>query len=145
MRFNANLLSLPALFLTSGVLAQLSGVPTSYTPDVTYDGNSFVFCSEQDCAGTCEVVSSATLDAKAAHVAPNDMGFLSLYWYDVPSYAWDVHTCLTYGCEAGAVQVEGNICYNLLDNGVPTDYYIYYFTVRSFGARRASKCVHMVS
>lgn len=126
MHLKAHLLLLPAL-ITSGVLAQLSGEATSYTPDVTYDGNSFVFCSDQNCAGTCDVVSTAGLDAKAGHGEAN--GYLSMYWYDVPSYAWDVYTCISYEC-ATAVQIEGNICYNLYDNGAPADYYTYYFLVR---------------
>ena len=129
MHLKAHLLFLPALLVTSSVLAQLSGEATSYTPDVTYDGNSFVFCSAQDCAGTCEVASTAELAAKSGHVAPNDMGYLSMYWYNLGDYGWDVFTCISYEC-ATAVQIEGNICYNLYENGAPADYYTYYFLVR---------------
>ncbi|KAG8219087.1 hypothetical protein J3R82DRAFT_4847 [Butyriboletus roseoflavus] len=135
MRFNTHLLFLPALSVTSGVLAQLSAVATSYTPDVTYppptsyNVDSFVFCSAQDCSGTCEVESAEYVPADDAEVAPNDMGFQSIYWYDPGGYGWDLYTCLEAGC-GNAVQFGANTCYNLYDNGVPTDFYVYYYFVQ---------------
>ncbi|KAG8219088.1 hypothetical protein J3R82DRAFT_4848 [Butyriboletus roseoflavus] len=119
----------------SGVLAQLSAVATSYTPDVTYppptsyNVDSFVFCSAQDCTGTCEVESTEYIPADDAEVAPNDMGYKSIYWYDPGSYRWDLYTCLAAGC-GNAVQIGPNTCYNLYDNGVLTDFYVYYYYVQ---------------
>ncbi|KAH0840351.1 hypothetical protein J3R83DRAFT_1370, partial [Lanmaoa asiatica] len=130
MRLNNHVLFLPSLLAITGVVAQQSASPTSGTPDVTYPtDDAFVFCSAQDCTGTCEVADTAGLDAKAGHVAPNDMGFLSMYWYDPGSYAWDVFTCVNYSTCGTAVGIGPNTCYNLYDNGTPTDFYEYYFLV----------------
>ncbi|KAG8219086.1 hypothetical protein J3R82DRAFT_4846 [Butyriboletus roseoflavus] len=132
MRFNTHLLFLPALFVTSGVLAQLSAVATSYTPDVTYPPpingvyDAFVFCSAQDCSGTCEAENVESVPDDDAEAAPYDMGFQSIYWYDPGGYTLDLYTCLAPGC-GDAVLIGPNTCYNLYDNGVPTDFYTFYY------------------
>ncbi|KAH0840353.1 hypothetical protein J3R83DRAFT_1372 [Lanmaoa asiatica] len=97
-------------------------------PDVTYptDG-AFVFCSAQSCTGTCEVADAAGVDSKAGHGAPNGMGFLSIYWYNPGDYTWDVFTCVNYSTCGTAVGIGPNTCYNLYDNGTPTDFYEYYY------------------
>lgn len=134
MHSNALALFFPALFVTSDVLAQLSGVATSYTPDVTYpapvNGNvdAFVFCSGQDCTG-CEVVSASGIAADNGHGAPNGMGFVSMYWHDPGNYAWNLYTTLTYDSPTD-VQIEPNTCYNLYDNGVLADYDNYFYFVQ---------------
>ncbi|KAH0840278.1 hypothetical protein J3R83DRAFT_1286 [Lanmaoa asiatica] len=130
MRLN-NVLFLPSLFVMSGVLAQLSAEPTSSTPDVTYPADdAFVFCSAQDCTGTCAVVDSATGGpADTAHSAPNGMGFQSIYWYDPGHYRWDLYTCITYGCH-NEVDILPGTCYNLYDNGVATDFYVWFYYIQ---------------
>ncbi|KAG8219084.1 hypothetical protein J3R82DRAFT_4844 [Butyriboletus roseoflavus] len=94
MRLNTRLLSLPALFAITGVLAQQSASPTGGTPDVTYPtDDAFVFCSAQDCTGTCDVVNTDTVPKDDGEFAPN---FLSIYWYDPGHYSWDLYTCISY-------------------------------------------------
>ena len=132
MHFNAHLFLFPALFIASGVLAQLSAVATSYTPDVTYTEvdytlDSFVFCSAQNCEGTCEVVNVSGVPPDDGHAPPNDMGYLSMYWYDPGSYAWDVYTCISPSECTADVQIGPNTCYNLYDNGVPTYFSDYFY------------------
>ncbi|KAH0840352.1 hypothetical protein J3R83DRAFT_1371 [Lanmaoa asiatica] len=130
MRLNTHMLFLPSLFIMNGVLAQLSAEPSGGAPTATYpDDDAFVLCSGQDCTGTCEVVDSAGIAAGDGRYAPGDMGFLSIYWYDPGSYAWDVYTCPGVGCTAD-VQIGPNTCYNLYDNGVPTDFYEFFFYVQ---------------
>ncbi|KAG8219093.1 hypothetical protein J3R82DRAFT_4853 [Butyriboletus roseoflavus] len=137
MYFNTHTLLFPALFVTSGVLAQLSAVATGYTPDVTYPGpinghvDSFVFCSAQDCSGTCEIESTAYIAADDGHDAPNDMGYLSIYWYDPGSYAWDLYTCISPTECTADVQIGPNTCYNLYDNGIPTYFYDYFYFLQN--------------
>ncbi|KAH0840362.1 hypothetical protein J3R83DRAFT_1385, partial [Lanmaoa asiatica] len=127
MRLNTHMLFFSSLFVMSGVLAQLSGSPSSGTPAVTYpDGEAFVLCSAQDCTGTCEVVAAAGIAAGDGRYAPGDMGFLSIYWYDPFSAAMDVYTCPGAGCTAD-VQIGPNTCYDLYDNGVPTDFYEFFY------------------
>ena len=133
MYFNTRVLIFPALFVTNGVLAQLSAVTTSYTPDVTYtvvDGkqDSFVFCSDQNCSGTCEVVNSEYAPPDDGHDAPNDMGYLSMYWYNPEDTdGLDLYTCLSASECTADVQIGPNTCYNLYDNGVPTYFYDYFY------------------
>ena len=138
MFFNA--LLFPALFVTSGVLAQQTGVATSYTPDVTYTEvdytlDSFVFCSAQNCAGTCEVVNLGDSPADDGHAPPNDMGYLSMYWYNPEGTGGlDVYTCIEYENCGNDVLIGPNTCYNLYDNGVATDFYWYwYFIIGGYG------------
>ena len=129
MHLNTHALFLPALLLISGVLAQQTAEPTSGEPDVTYPADdAFVFCSAQDCTGTCEVVNTDDVPPKSGHDAPNDMGFQSIYWYDPGDYSWLLYTCVDYeNCDD--VSIGKNTCYNLYDNGVATDFYEYWYVV----------------
>ncbi|KAH0840356.1 hypothetical protein J3R83DRAFT_1378, partial [Lanmaoa asiatica] len=131
MRLNTHILFLPSLFVITGALAQLSGSATSGTPAVTYPADgAFVFCSAQDCTGTCGVVDASTVPADDSHGAPNGMGFLSMYWYNPGNYAWDVYTCVDYYNCGNYVSIGSDTCYNLYDNGVATDFYEYFYFVQ---------------
>ncbi|KAF8416724.1 hypothetical protein L210DRAFT_3557146 [Boletus edulis BED1] len=134
MHFNTFALLLPTLFVTSGVLAQETAVATSGTPDVTYPADdAFVFCSAQDCTGTCEVVDTANVPRDDGEAAPNDMGYQSIYWYDPGNYRWTLYTCVDYYNCASEATIGPNTCYNLYDNGVATDFYLYWYLVDGTG------------
>ena len=130
----------------TGVLSQLSASRTTGTPDVTYPADdAFVFCSGKDCTGTCEVLNTDILPKDDAEYAPNNMGFLSIYWYDPGNYAWELYACINYeDCDAAA-QIGRNTCYNLYDNGVSTDFYEFYYSVRRFGARTVLMSLQLAS
>ena len=77
---------------------------TSHTPDVTYSEvsytrGSFVFCIEwKNCAGTCEVTNLRNVPADDGHGPPNDIGYLSMYWYNPEGTgSLDIYTCIDYG------------------------------------------------
>ncbi|KAH0834153.1 hypothetical protein J3R83DRAFT_11457, partial [Lanmaoa asiatica] len=128
MRFNTRLLFLPVLFVLSSVFAQQTGEPTSATPSVTYPaGDAFVFCSDQDCAGTCQLVSGNTLlfQEDTGEYLPNDMGFLSIYWHDPDNEPWTLTTAVNYYGSEQSVFINPNTCYNLYDNSVPAYFYYY--------------------
>ena len=130
MHLNTRVLLLPALFLISGVLAQQTAEATSGKPDVTYpDDDAFVFCSAQDCTGTCEVVNTNDVPADDGESAPGGMGFQSIYWYDPGDYSWLLYTCVDYENCASEATVGKNTCYNLYDNGAATDFYEYWYVV----------------
>jgi len=68
-------------------------------PDVTYPStDASIFCSAPDCTGTCEVAETSSCPDDDTHPAPNDMGFQSIYWYDLDGYNIQLYTCLNY-CE----------------------------------------------
>ena len=129
MHFNSRIL-LPALFTLSGVLAQETASVTTGTPDVTYpDGDAFIFCSDQDCTGTCEVVDTADTERDDGEYAPGGMGFQSIYWYDPGDYGWTLYTCIGYYNCTSAATIGPNACYNLYYDDVPTDFTEFWYFV----------------
>ena len=95
-------------------LAWLPVTPlTLPTPRWTNTLNSFIFCSDQNCAGTVLPTTWATC--------------LSMYWYNTKgTRGLDVYTCIDYeDCGTNGELTGPNTYYNLCDNGVAPDFYWY--------------------